>query len=96
MKLESKETHYSCIKTGEFLKINGKFTVKSDQRMTFTGNFNTLEDDYCGDFVYFEKEDGKLNISTNNISPENAINSYKMIIDCVQEIREKLNTFNQE
>lgn len=85
---------YTCISSNEILKINGSFAVNKHNKIMFTGNFNTLEDDYCGDFVYYERPDGNINIASNNISEKIAIDSYQLILDCVKKF--KLTYFNQE
>lgn len=95
MQFLNKKIQYGCIKTGDKLKINGNLIIENSF-ITFSGNFNTLKDDYCGDFIYSEKNDGNINISTNNISPKNITFAYQMVLDCVQEIKSKLTSFNQE
>ena len=96
MKLFNKETHYECVKQGNNLKIRGICSIKNNLTLVFSGNFDTLEDEYCGDFVFYEAEIGKYSISTNNISPEIALDAYKLILDTIPELRSKLTSFNQD
>lgn len=76
---------YTCIKAGEKLKINGTVSV-SDKGFCFSGNFNTLENVYCGDFIYSQRKDGTVSTSINNTKQEYITDCYEFLLDNIQEL----------
>lgn len=95
MKITNIETYYRCLNANEYLKLNGGFRIKNDGNIIFTGNFNTLQDEYCGDFAYYEKGEN-TNSSLNNMSLQNMVFAQKLLIDTILKIKSELSTFNQE
>ena len=87
MQLINKQIKYSCIKSGDKLKINGTICISKDEFL-FSGNFNTLDNNYCGDFIYSEGD--KINTSINNISSEYILDCYKFLLEIVEEAKNNL------
>lgn len=95
MQLLSKNIVYTCIKAGDKLKINGAINLDSSTNLiNFSGNFNTLEDKYCGDFVYQEVDKEKSNIAINNISLNIITDAYDFLVNVIKEIKLKLTSVN--
>lgn len=90
--MQLSETKYTCIKTGDKVKINGTISLKIDG-LSFSGNFNTLENKYCGDFVYTEKE-GKVSVSINNTTSEIISDCHEFLLQVIKEA--KLTLINKE
>ena len=91
MQLINKKTLYTCIKSGDNIKINGAVQLDSSNRLiAFSGNFNNLDDTYCGDFVYTENDEGTINISTNNILIEKVTEAIIFLINVIREIKQEL------
>lgn len=94
MQLLNKKVLYTCIKEGDLIKINGAVQIDSSNKISFSGNFNTLEDVYCGDFVYSETEDNKVNVSTNNVNVDLIIEASKFLLETVNALKDELTTIN--
>lgn len=91
MQLLNKQTLYRCIKTGNKLKINGAFTVSDDKKIQLSGNFNTLESEYCGDFNYCELNNGKVTISISNMVIDLIPDASQFLIETVNEFKNQIN-----
>lgn len=96
MQLLSKKIVYTCIKAGDKLKINGAVNLDSSSNLiNFSGNFNTLEDDYCGDFVYQEVDNEKSNVAINNIKSDLITDAYDFLVNVIKEIKLNLTIVNE-
>ena len=96
MQLLSKKIVYTCIKAGDKLKINGAVNLDSSSNLiNFSGNFNTLEDDYCGDFVYQEIDEEKSNVAINNIKSDLITDAYDFLVNVIKEIKLNLTIVNE-
>ena len=88
--MQLSETKYTCIKTGDKVKINGTISLKIDG-LSFSGNFNTLENKYCG--VYTDKE-VKVSVSINNTTSEIISDCHEFLLQVIKEA--KLTLINKE
>lgn len=88
--LNDKQASYQVTNETETFKLVGQVTVKEEDNIitNFNGSFSTVgTSEYCGNFFYSEKADGKVSKQLNDIDVQNIADIEKFLNDSVNELK---------
>lgn len=96
--LNDKQASYQVTNETETLKLIGQVTIKEEDDVitNFNGSFSKLgTNEYCGNFFYSEKADGKVNKQINDIDIQDIADIEKFLNDSVNELKGLIENDNE-
>lgn len=89
--LTNKQTNYAIENVGETLKVTGTVSLAENGRIiSFSGNFDTLDGNYLGNFYYNENESGKSNKSISDIDTDKYEDADELLDNTIKELKQTI------